>query len=189
MKSLSSKSRNWRSRQLATLYGLAALGRNTGLSTSVSDSTGYLSVVSHAVKSKKFFSVFRSHPNYMAVLDHVTLSQGIAYLEILIQRGFDLSSLSERLWEFSRIGSPQVEFFPGVGLHAPSVWRYFKVASDLQLLFPNIAEHEITEIGIGWGGAGLGSQKLFFSKKFSTLRFARGERTFQNDVSQLGDHR
>lgn len=120
--------------------------------SSVSDCSSYTSVLAAATENPKCFAVFRSHPEFMAVLDHVSVSQGKQYAEILAERGANLQAQVQRFSPFSSVGSPQTFRFGRLGRAAPTLFRYLKVASDLQILFPKLSEMTITEVGVGWGG-------------------------------------
>ena len=67
-------------------------------STSISDSkqySGYLASVKKAVSNTETFLKFRSDPNYVAVLEHVTQDEGQQYLRIAKEEfGFSPNKLS-----------------------------------------------------------------------------------------------
>lgn len=75
--------------------------------SSISDLDSYRAIVAAAARDEKVFHFFRSHPNYTAILDHVTRQQGSEYLEILSSRAALPEGVSDTFRAFSRIGGPR----------------------------------------------------------------------------------
>lgn len=134
--------------------------------TSVSDKISYKQVVELANKDPDFFEVFRAHPDWTEILDHVSKQQGREYLDILVDR-HDISIDQVRgLKKQFHFGSPKTERFGRYGSVSPTLFRYLKVASDLRILFPDLANPSIAEVGIGWGGQALVLSRLMEIKEF-----------------------
>lgn len=135
--------------------------------TSYSDLPGFQRLLLGAVSDERVFSIFRSHPQFNAILDHVSVQQAEKYISVLDSRDDNWHSALTRLQDFSVVGSPRVAFFPRFGWVAPTLFRYLKVASDLRVLFPQIGKMEISEIGIGWGGQAWILRQLFSPPRFN----------------------
>ena len=176
---------NWRRRQLASVLhrrlGLDASGQHSSLS----DESSYVSVVTAASSNERFFRHFRSHPNYLRILDHVSQPQGKAYIHVLQQRGALSPKVINELKAFSTIGGPQTFHFRGFGRLSPSLLRYMKVASDLQLLFPDIGTLSVGEIGIGWGGQTWVLYRLAGVRRFSLFDLPEVNVLSQNVFSRI----
>lgn len=127
--------------------------RLRGRRTSITDERRYLDVCERASREDAAFSTFRSHPDYVPVLEHVTPEQGQAYLDLIRSRQPDLA---ERwlggLEAADRVGGPVTFGYEGVGHVSPTSLRYTKVLADLVSLFGDLSGMRIAEIGVGYGG-------------------------------------
>ena len=123
-----------------------------GTSTSISDYLEYRQIVSGAALDEKVFDLFRSHRQYFPILEHVSRDQGRAYLEIVRQRSNLPIDWAERCFALNEVGSPQKFNYPAIGRFSPTLLRYVKVLSDLELLFGPLKGLRCIEIGIGFGG-------------------------------------
>lgn len=188
-------------RNLAKAKALLVPDGPSASGSSVSDLDSYRAIVAAAARDEKVFHFFRSHPNYTAILDHVTRQQGREYLEILSSRAALPEGASDTFRAFSRIGGPQVSHYEKVGWVAPTLFRYLKVASDIRILFGTLEGMRIAEIGIGWGGqtwvlSELNPTATFFlydlpevnelaSRALSRVSGLASEVTFINALEQL----
>lgn len=124
----------------------------SGTSTSVSDNTEYRQIVASAASDEEIFNLFRSHPQYFPVLEHVSRKQGRSYLEVIHRRSNLPVDWAERCFTLNDVGSPQKYTYPSIGRFSPTLLRYLKVFSDLELLFGPLRGFRCIEIGIGFGG-------------------------------------
>lgn len=135
-----------------------------GLHTSISDSDRYNSIVVAAIKNDEVFRNFRSNSDYTAILEHVSYSLGLKYLN-LIEKYFTDEEIAafESFEEFHEIGHPAVYTFKirerKIRM-SPTFLRYAKVSLDLKMLFGNLNNISLAEIGIGFGGQAAVLQRL-----------------------------
>ena len=120
--------------------------------TSVSDYGEYRQVVEGAAKDESVFTLFRSHPQYSPILEHVSKAQGYGYLDVLSRRSNLPADWADRCDELNHIGSPPRFTYPSLGRFSPTLLRYVKVFSDLELLFGPVRGLRYIEIGAGFGG-------------------------------------
>lgn len=120
--------------------------------TSVSDEGEYRQVVEGAANDDSVFTLFRSHPQYSPILEHVSKAQGYGYLEVIGQRSNLPADWAARCDELNHIGSPPRFTYPSLGRFSPTLLRYVKVYSDLELLFGPVRGLRYIEIGAGFGG-------------------------------------
>ncbi|MDA7565828.1 hypothetical protein N8716_00080 [Pontimonas sp.] len=148
-------SRDWhfnrKNRRDAAKLELPAARVETG-ATSVSDVDDYRQIVEAAVQDNQVFELFRSHPNYYPILEHVSQAQGLSYLQVLRQRSNIPADWAITCRSVNDLGSPQKYSYPGLKRVSPTVLRYLKVYSDLELLFGPLQGLRCIEIGIGFGG-------------------------------------
>lgn len=118
--------------------------------TSISDIPQYTEICSVASSNAEILAVFKKCFEYRLVLEHVTRSQAIQYFEF-IKNDQDLLSTVTQVSKLE-IGSPIVYPFRGLGNLSPTQIRYGKIVKDLDNLFGDLQNLDITEIGIGNGG-------------------------------------
>lgn len=121
-------------------------------STSVSDYADYRQIVEGAATDDHVFETFRSHPQYFPILEHVSRDQGRAYLEIIEKRQNLPVGWAQLCRQLNEVGNPQKHTYPFIGRFSPTLLRYLKVLSDLELLFGPLKGLRYVEIGIGFGG-------------------------------------
>lgn len=126
----------------------------------------YLIAVENAVKNSKAFRSFKSHPYYRRVLEHVSFDQGQSYLDILKKDSPEIIDKISLLKLNDLIGNPIKYEYDLIGEISPTTLRYAKVASDLKLLFGNLHNFSIAEIGCGYGGQMLVIDQIFNIKKY-----------------------
>jgi putative sugar O-methyltransferase len=138
-----------------------------GGDSSVSDSSGYLQIISSAANNDDSFAKFRSNREYRQILEHVSKLQGYEYLRA-IELGVSKIKLPlSKIGFLNTCGSPLVYFYPRLGFLSPTTLRYFKVYEELKRLFPKISEMEIAEIGGGFGGQAAVLRKLSGFKSYT----------------------
>jgi hypothetical protein len=118
--------------------------------TSISDIPQYTEICSAAASNPEILAVFKKCFEYRLVLEHVTRSQAIQYLEF-IKNDQDLLSTVTQVSKLE-IGSPIVYPFMELGNLSPTQIRYGKIVKDLDNLFGDLQKLDITEVGIGNGG-------------------------------------
>jgi len=118
--------------------------------TIISDIPQYTEICSAAASNPEILAVFKKCFEYRLVLEHVTRSQAIQYLEF-IKNDQDLLSTVIQVSKLE-IGSPIVYPFMELGNLSPTQIRYGKIVKDLDILFGDLQELDITEVGIGNGG-------------------------------------
>ena len=118
--------------------------------SSISDSELYLNACIAALNSDKDFSRFKSEKNYKSILEHTGYKFGRKYLKVLQERQFEIPR--EFLRQQTSLGDPEIFTFGQLGEISPSVFRYLKVVSDLEIHFPSWRTLPIVEVGVGYGG-------------------------------------
>lgn len=124
----------------------------SGNSTSVSDYSEYRQIVTGAARDEDIFRLFRSHYEYFPILEHVSRVQGNSYLKIIRKRSNLPVDWPQKLSTLNELGSPQKYNYPSIGRFSPTLLRYVKAFSDLELLFGPLKGQRCIEIGIGFGG-------------------------------------
>ena len=135
-------------RFLRKTHGLSLSNK---ISTSLSDNQIYPQVCLDAANDYRFFNQFRQNPIYNQILEHVTETEGAAYLELIANDPVLLGEM-EKFKQNDLHGTPRVYQYPNVGTVSPSTLRYVKVLSDLKNLFKSLDGLSICEIGVGYGG-------------------------------------
>lgn len=132
-----------------------------------SDNGAYLASVRRALSSYRHFANFKRDKDYVSVLEHVTEEQGAAYLKILRDRDDGIfDAAKDTLLQTDAVGNPK-KFDYGTGTPLSSTTlRYLKVASDLKILFGNLADKKLVEIGGGYGGQALVCDTLFKTREY-----------------------
>lgn len=131
-----------------------------------SDREYYLRAVERAVNSSEGFANFKRDSDYQIVLEHVTESQGEAYLRIVEEKAPEFLDNPERWKKNDDIGNPITYKYDSVGNVSPTTLRYLKVAADLKSHFDQDFGEEIVEIGGGYGGQALITDSLFSINKY-----------------------
>jgi hypothetical protein len=131
------------------------------LNRSVSDNGSYIVAVKEAVSNYTAFSNFKRDPRYTAILEHASAQEGAEYLKIIQAESPNLISRIQEFKENDFEGGATTHDYELVGKISPSTLRYLKVASNLKKLFGENFEGNIAEVGIGYGGQLLISDKIF----------------------------
>lgn len=131
-----------------------------------SDNGSYISSVLEATESYSAFSRFKKDPRYQAILEHTTFEQGLAYLNIIKLENPQLLDNINSFKDNDLIGGSTTLDYEQVGSISPSTLRYLKVTSDLLKLFGDMENFRIAEIGVGYGGQLLTSDKVLKFKQY-----------------------
>jgi hypothetical protein len=118
--------------------------------TSISDIPQYIEICAAAASNPTILSVFKKCFEYRLVLEHVTRSQAIQYLDF-INHDQDILSTIKKVSEVE-IGSPITYPFKDLGKLSPTQIRYGKILKDIDTLFVDLQNFDIVEVGIGNGG-------------------------------------
>jgi hypothetical protein len=119
--------------------------------TSISDNFYYPSIVSEAVSNEDVFTIFKSHPLYTPILEHVSYEDGLSYLSIIENEYNFLLENFEKYKTNDTIGTP-IKHEYKYGEMSPTTLRYIKVMGDLVNYFGNLDGLDVVEIGCGYGG-------------------------------------
>lgn len=120
------------------------------MSTSISDKSSYLQICEAASLDDAIFNIFKRHPSYNEILEHVSYEQGEAYLQHIKEIPADILN---RFVTNDLIGSPFTYFYPQINRRiSPTTLRYIKIVQDLNNLFGDLSKLSIVEIGGGYGG-------------------------------------
>lgn len=120
-------------------------------SSSLSDTAAYRAICASAATDETSFASFRQQPEYTRILEHVTETEGLAYLAILESDARVLEFLRSAAPVSSRGGPIAMDFGFGHPI-SPSLLRYAKVVKDLRDHFGDLDGYRIVEIGVGYGG-------------------------------------
>jgi len=138
----------------------------TLLNRSDSDNGSYVRFVQSAVLDYKKFKNFKRHPDYQAILEHVTEQEGQKYLDIIKNDSPELLNSINKFRDNDLVGGSLTYDYPEIANISPSTLRYIKVASDLKKYFGNEIGQKIAEIGVGYGGQLLINDKIFDIKSY-----------------------
>lgn len=136
--------------------------------TSISDDNIYPHFCDLASKNQLIFNTFRSNQNYTGILEHVTMSQGSEYLEIIKRDNINLLNNINKFKTSDLVGSPNT-FNYEIGDISPTTIRYIKVLSDLIREFGDLSNLDIVEIGCGYGGQSKIIMDVFEVKSYTLI--------------------
>jgi putative sugar O-methyltransferase len=122
------------------------------IQTSITDIGYYKEICKLACEDDNCFKKFKREPRYRHILEHVSKTQGRAYLKVILKESKDLLKFLEKFKENDIYGNPFTYFYFRTGKISPTTLRYIKVLSDLRKLFGNLNNMDIVEIGGGYGG-------------------------------------
>jgi hypothetical protein len=132
---------------------------------SISDNGLYIPFVMQATHNPSVFAIFKSHPIYREVLEHVDEAFGRKYLDAVIQENPSFLERIEELKLNDAIGQPITYKYDETGYVSPTTLRYMKVASDLRKFFGGSFE-TVAEVGVGYGGQMFVIDKLLDVKQY-----------------------
>ena len=118
--------------------------------TSISDLDYFLNSVRAALDDGDKFRMFKRLPG-IETIEGVPPTQGAEYRDIVLHQTPDLLVYLDKFKENDKYGDPKTSEYQE-GMMSPTTWRYIKVLSDLQVLFGDLADWDIVEIGAGYGG-------------------------------------
>jgi len=152
--------------EIANYRALWASRPEAGLSqaSSITDEPNFLSAVAEALRDSSAASRFRSNVAIIATYDHVSRTQGLACLLAIVGRGGQ--ERLKDLADVSDFGRPIKFHYPELGRFSPTVLRLAKTALDLEFFFPDLSKHQITEIGVGFGGQAIALNRFFGARRF-----------------------
>ena len=103
--------------------------------SSISDDAAYPTICQSAATDPHVFRNFKVEPAYNVILEHVTRTQGEAYLARVLERSPGLVALFDKFRENDRYGNPRTFEYGEHGAFSPTTLRYIKVLSDLERRF------------------------------------------------------
>lgn len=134
---------------------------------SISDRVDYKNICNLAANNENEFENFKTNIHYNGILEHVSMEQGLLYLNNLkINNPLFIEKLTQYK-ENDKFGNPKLSQYPEIGEISPTTLRYIKVASDIKKLFGDLTGKKIIEIGVGYGG-----QCLILNKEFEFNEYA-----------------
>lgn len=105
-----------------------------------------------ATTDNSVFATFKSHPDYVQMLEHVSQEQGFEYLKIIEDRNPRLFKNLDKFRKNDDIGNPNKYEYRGVGLISPTTLRYMKILGDMIEIYDTLENETIIEVGGGYGG-------------------------------------
>jgi hypothetical protein len=144
----------------------AALYVGSPTNRSISDNGLYAAFCEQAASSAKAFGSFRRHPHYVPILEHVTKEKGAEYLDAIKSLSPGMLSEIEAFKINDTVGNPIVHEYPTAGRIGPTTLRYIKVAADLQRYFGGHSIRRIAEVGVGYGGQLLVTDRIMAFDKW-----------------------
>ena len=141
---------------------------NLFVKTSISDKDNFKNLCKNACENENIFNEFKSNPAFTEILEHTTYEQGVEYIKE-IEKNLKINlSLIESFKTNDDQGSPRQYFYSHpYGKLSPSTLRYMKVLNDLILLFGDLNNFSIVEIGVGYGGQSKIIQDSFKIKEYN----------------------
>lgn len=126
----------------------------------------YKAFCKKAAETPAIFDTFKTHPDYVPILEHVSFELGEEYLNIIQEKNPHLLKLINKFKENDKIGHPNTSFYQETGNISPTTLRYIKVASDLIEIFDTWENESIFELGGGYGGQCKILTDIFLPKKY-----------------------
>lgn len=130
----------------------------------------FLQVNSDAVNIGEIYRTFKSHPDYTAILEHVSEKFAKEYYTT-VSREYPWLLHGHLLKEFKKndsIGGPKIFNLP-FGRWSGTIWRYVKVAGELAAHFGSLSDMRIVEIGAGNGGQASILSRLFEWESYTMI--------------------
>jgi putative sugar O-methyltransferase len=136
---------------------------------SISDTNEYKNICSLAAKNEQVFNRFKRDASYIAILEHVTESIGQDYFKYIVENLPEYKLYIDLFKLNDKYGDPRIFNYPDFGNVSPTTLRYIKVLSDLKILFGDLTNKKIVEIGVGYGGQCFILQQYFNPKDYFLL--------------------
>jgi len=118
---------------------------------SVSGRLEYKDICLKAAKDDATFNIFKTIPEYVRVLEHVSIEHGQSYFNAIKADNPQLLNHFDKFKENDKYGKASLHKYDQFNI-SPSTLRYIKVLSDLVTMFGNLDGFKIAEIGGGYGG-------------------------------------
>ena len=151
--------------------------------TSISDNINYPNFCEQASTVPSIFKVFKQHLIYQHILEHVTYSQGLQYIE-----NFKTSSnIIDKIELFrinDKLGSPITYNYNDFGWFSPTTLRYIQILKDLSQ--HNLDNKHILEIGAGYGGQYVVLRQLYKPKKYTFVDLPAVLKLIKKYINELG---
>lgn len=123
------------------------------MKTSISDDFSYINVCEKCLIDQNVFLNFKSDSNYTNILEHVSYSEGLGYIEEIKRNNEKLLKNISKFKTNDDIGNPKRFFYSELNEYlSPTTLRYVKVLSDLIDNFGSLENLDVVEIGVGYGG-------------------------------------
>ncbi len=135
---------------------------------SFSDNGEYPELALKAALDPATFSIFRRHPSYTPVLEHVSRKQGEEYLKIIREKyNFKDDEIFQIIKPLMYIGNPRLLKINDLPYKiSTTALRYLKIGLDIkELTGDNIGN--VVEIGCGYGGQAIILDKLLEIKSYT----------------------
>lgn len=138
------------------------------MQTSISDYDKYKNICLEASNNDTVFNTFKSHPEYVGILEHVSYESGLEYLNhITTKNNIPLDQkIIDILKSIDQYGNPTRHNYKIVGNISPTMLRYLSVAGDIQRLYGNLNNKTIVEIGAGYGGQSMLITSVYEVKQY-----------------------
>jgi len=115
--------------------------------------SGYLTVCRAAAFNPEILKNFKSHKDYVPILEHCNFKQGQESLESIQSHNPNLLKEYPDFWTNDELGSPITFYYEELDRDiSPTTLSYIKVLSDLINSFGSLDDFDIVEIGGGYGG-------------------------------------
>ena len=123
-----------------------------GETESDSQALGYGKLIGKFLNNPSDRKRFRRNFQYRMILEHVSYSQGCAYINRIAELGIVDFNQIQALAKSDLVGSPRRYYYNKIGWVSPTLLRYASVYSEIEKFigFKNIKS--VVEIGIGYGG-------------------------------------
>lgn len=140
------------------------------MKTSISDYESYKRICESASKDDTVFDTFKTHSDFIPILEHVNKDQGNGYIDYIENSTEFTQEILDKVRINDKFGGTKFEEYkePFNNI-SPSTLRYLKVALELKEIFGDLSRKKIIEIGGGYGGQSLVLQSIFDSVEYSII--------------------
>lgn len=137
---------------------------------SISSLGTYIDILNSINSNDDLYNKFKTLPEYIAILEHASYRQGLAYLNEIKLHTPQLIPMLTNFAVNDSIGQAQTyAYIDGINI-SPSTLRYIKVLSDIITWINNDwTDKDIVEIGGGYGGQCLIFSLLFKFKSYTII--------------------
>jgi len=120
--------------------------------TSTTDTAIYRDFCALAAQNDEVFKTFKQNPSYHGVLENVSTSQGMELIKILQDKYPNILENWSKFASSDQVGSPFLSYYPELGFLSPTTLRYAKILGEILVLFGDLTDKKIIEVGAGYGG-------------------------------------